>query len=194
MESSCGLVGHRTKKNLQLEATSRSIIINGTKALREKYGGSFKGFAQAAKRVRNLKVEWRKKQEEVAEVKLTKKQTKNLKIDGRVMKQLKELKRVGGPFTDVYSIDNYLADESLPMKERKSRMKMEIQYARDTSLSIPRNNPVFRIRKQKSARKKAQELSAFEFGENLKSLITKKNAAMGKEVTIEDFISTLDSM
>ena len=162
--------------------------------MREKYGGSFKGFAQAAKRVRNLKVEWRKKQEEVAEVKLTKKQTKNLKIDGRVMKQLKELKKVGSPFTDVYSIDSYLADESLLMKERKSRMKMEIQYARDTSLSIPRKNPVFRIRKQKSARKKAQELSAFEFGENLKSLITKKNAAMGKEVTIEDFISTLDSM
>ena len=36
MESSCGLVGHRTKKNRQLNATSRSIIIDGTKALREK--------------------------------------------------------------------------------------------------------------------------------------------------------------
>ena len=52
MESSCGLVGHRTKKNRQLDATSRSIIIDGTKALREKYGGSFKDFRQAAKRVK----------------------------------------------------------------------------------------------------------------------------------------------
>ena len=32
MESSCGRVGHRTKKTLNLEATSRSIMINGTKA------------------------------------------------------------------------------------------------------------------------------------------------------------------
>ena len=34
MESSCCLVGHRTQKNRQLDATSRSIIIYGTKALR----------------------------------------------------------------------------------------------------------------------------------------------------------------
>ena len=33
MESMCGLVGHRTAKNRNLEATSRSIMLQGTKVL-----------------------------------------------------------------------------------------------------------------------------------------------------------------
>ena len=37
MENACGKVGHRTKKNINLEATSRSIMIQGTAALREKF-------------------------------------------------------------------------------------------------------------------------------------------------------------
>ena len=36
MENFCGLVGHRTAKNRNLEATSRLIIIQGTKALRDR--------------------------------------------------------------------------------------------------------------------------------------------------------------
>ena len=36
MENACGKVGYRTKKNMSLSATSRSIVIAGTKRLREK--------------------------------------------------------------------------------------------------------------------------------------------------------------
>ena len=88
MESKCGLVGHRTSINRHLEATSRSIILQGTKALREKYGGSCRDFHQAARRVKGLKLIWRKKQEEIAGMKIYKKERKNLGIEGRVLKQL----------------------------------------------------------------------------------------------------------
>ena len=97
MESLCGLVGHRTRKTRHLEATSRSIILQGTKALGEKYGGSFRDFNQAVRRVKGLKLIWKKKQEEVAGSKITSKESKNLAIEGHVLKQLLELKKQNGP-------------------------------------------------------------------------------------------------
>ena len=45
-----------------MEATSRSIIINGTKELRKKYGDDFKGYSQAAKRVKDIGMKWNKQQ------------------------------------------------------------------------------------------------------------------------------------
>jgi hypothetical protein len=62
IESACGLVGHKVKKNCNLEATSRSIIIEGTKKLREKYGSNLRDFGQAARRVKDLKLTWSRKQ------------------------------------------------------------------------------------------------------------------------------------
>ena len=186
MESSYGLVGHRTKKNLNLESTSRSIMINGTKALREKYGGSFRDFPQAVRRGKDIKLTWKKKQESISDQKMNNKQMNNLKIEGRILRQLTELKETGGPFTE--SIDKYLADETVSMKEKQRRMKTEVQYARDTSLSIPRSNVVFKTRAPKTADNKFRDLAASEFGTNLKTLNTKKSAAAGKLITVQDFV------
>ena len=66
MENACGKVGHRTKKNRHLEATSRSIMIQGTQALREKFGGSFRDYRQATLEVKEAKTEYTKKQDEIA--------------------------------------------------------------------------------------------------------------------------------
>ena len=141
-----------------------------------------------------MKIKWSSKQEEVAGRKLTKKQTHNLKVEGRVMEQLNELKKSNGPFTSEADIEKYLSDDSISMKEKHKRMKMEVQYARDTSLSIPKCNPLFRIRTFKQVGKKARDLSGHDYGENLKQVISKKLAACGKEVTVSDFIGTLDTL
>ena len=74
--------------------------------------------------------------------KISKKDSDNLTIEGRMLKQLDELKKDNEPFTDCNSIDAYLAS-SATEKDKKARMKMEVQYARDTSLSIPKANPIF---------------------------------------------------
>ena len=46
----------------------------------------------------------------------------------------------------------------------------------------------------KQSEKKSKELTAEEFGNNMKSLISKKTAATGKNVTIAEFIGTLDKI
>ena len=177
MESMCSLVGHRTGKTKTLEATSRSVIIQGTKELREKYGGSFHDFSQATKRVKQIKLKWRAQQEEIAGQKMSAKQANNLKVEVRVLKQLEYLKSFQGPFTKCDEIDSYLMDETISSEDKKKRLKTEVQYARDTSLSVPKNNKVFKIRTSKLPGKGSVELSPTQFGGNLKLLIDKKNGA-----------------
>ena len=55
MENACGKVGHRTKKNRHLEATSRSMMIQGTEVLREKFGGSFRDNKQITLKIKESK-------------------------------------------------------------------------------------------------------------------------------------------
>ena len=196
MENFCGLVGHRTAKNRNLEATSRAIIIQGTKALRDKFGDGFRDYRQAVKRVKGIKLEWSKKQEVLAGQKIETKAVQTLQIEGRVLKQLDYLKKEGGPFTTCDEVDEYLSKENINIKMTKKIIKMEVQYSRDSSLSLPKNNPVFRIRKKKAkgSVQKLQDLSPQEFGENLKILISKKFASMNRNVSIETFVSTMESL
>ena len=77
---------------------------------------------------------------------------------------------------------------------KKRRMKTEVQYSRDSSIYLPKNNPVFKIRKRKGKGEKQQDLSPLEFGENLKILISKKISSLDKKVTIASFVSVMDSM
>ena len=50
------------------------------------------------------------------------------------------------------------------MKLMQKRMKMEVQYARDTSILLPKNDPLFKIRKM-DVKGKQRDKNAMEFGE-----------------------------
>ena len=57
---------------------------------------------------------------------------------------LDRLKEQNGPFTSVEGIDEYLQSK-LSDKEKQQRLRDEVTYARDTSVSIPRATPFFKI-------------------------------------------------
>ena len=194
MENACGKVGHRTKKNRHLEATSRSIMIDGTKYLREKYGGTFRDYRDAAIAIKETKTIFNQKQVKIAGEKMSAKQTNNLKIEGRLLKQIEELKEQGGTFTNSLEIDNFLDNSDINEKEKSKRMKIEVMYARDTSLSVPKSNPIFRIRTMKIHGQKSRQLNSCEFGDNLKTLLDKKANALNTKITIKDFVDKLDSV
>ena len=50
-------------------------------------------------------------------------------------------------------------------------MKIEVEYARDSSLTLPMSNLIFRIKKKSHKEGKMQNLTYEEFGENLKILL-----------------------
>jgi hypothetical protein len=72
----------------------------------------------------------------------------NLRIEGRGIKHVEFKKGRGGSFISVDAVDSYLAS-NIREKEKVTRLKTEIQYARDTSLSLNKSSPVFKIRTTK---------------------------------------------
>ena len=162
--------------------------------MREKFGRSFRSYRQATLEVKEAKTIYNKKQDEIAGQKMTLKQTSNMKIEGRLVKQVQMLKEFGGPFTSTQEIDIFLKREDIGEKVKANRMKTEVMVARDTSLSLPKNNPVFRIRTIKIQGKKTRQLNPEEFGDNLKILLNKKLEAADRSVSIKSFVQTIDAI
>ena len=192
MENACGKVAYRVRKNKSLECTSRQIILEGTSELRQKRGDSFRTYKAPALQIKELKLKWSKKQDVIAGEKLSKKQKENLKVEGRVLKQLDYLKSVGGPFTSVEAVTAYLDSDDTD-KKKAIRLKTEVQYARDTSTSLAKVNPLFRIRTQKIGDERARQLTCAEFATNIKKLISQKLGAVDKMITLQRFMSSLNT-
>ena len=98
------------------------------------------------------------------------------------------MKKEGGPFTSCSEVDKYLADAEVTEKVKRTKMKMEAQYVRDSCISLPKSNPVFCIRKRRAKGDKLWDLTPQEFGENLQILISKKVSALNKSVTNANFV------
>ena len=141
-----------------------------------------------------MKTAHNKYQEHIAGEKMSVKQIQNLKIEGRLLKQIEELKKEVGPFTNPQEIDGYLENKTISEKLKLKRIKTEVMYAMDTSLSVPKSNPVFRRRTMKFQGLKTRQLPPREFGDNLKILMDRKIAAFGRSVSIKDFVGKMDSL
>ena len=72
------------------------------------------------------------------------KEQKNWNIEQRKLDILDRLKAQNGPFTCVEDIDVYLQSKHTD-KEKQQRLRDEVTYARDTSVSIPRASPFLRF-------------------------------------------------
>lgn len=110
----------------------------------------------------------------------------------RALHQLEQLKKKAGPFTSCSEVEKYLADTDVTEKMKKTRMKTEVQYAKDSCISLPKTNPVFRIWKRRAKGDKLQDLTPQEFGENLEIFISKMVSALKKSVTIANFLFVMD--
>ena len=168
-------------------------MIQGTVALREKFGGTFMSYRQATLEVKEAKTIYSKRQEQIAGEKMTTKQMNNLKIEGRLVQQVGMLKKWGGPFSS-QEIDDFRNSTDIEEKVKVKRMKTEVMHTRDTSLCRPKGSAVLRIRSMKLPGHKSRQLTPAEFGENLKILLNKKLEAIGNTVTIKAFVILIDGI
>ena len=60
----------------------------------------------------------------------------------------KTLKKCSGPFTNAEEVQIYLENPDPTDKEKQTRMKKEIKFARDSSTTLPRTDPLFKIQVQ----------------------------------------------
>ena len=145
MERMMGLSDHRLKKLQTLGAASRSIILKKTRALREsRKQTNFRSFRQQVEDRREKEVEWNTKMAEKTKDEAVRKQETALGQERKRLLALEKLKMMEGPFTNAEEVEEYLQRE-IPEKEKQARMKKEVQFARDSSTTLPRVDSLFKI-------------------------------------------------
>ena len=85
---------------------------------------------------------------------------------------LDTLKGLGGPFTDAVEVELFLSQE-LAQSERKKRMKLELQFARDSSTLLPKMDPLFKVQVTLPTGKR-RDKTPEEFGEAVQCFLGKK--------------------
>ena len=108
------------------------------------------------------------------------------------MAQQKERKRLdmldqlsagGCPFTDAVQVQEYLAMPGLSEKEKQARLKKELQFARESSTTLPSVDPLFRIQVT-LPNKRRRDKTAKEFGESLMAFLGKKAESAAMEYNL----------
>jgi len=86
-----------------------------------------------------LCLNWAAKQEDLKKKGLVDKEIANIALDRRKNKDLEKLKCLCGPFTMSSQVDEYLKSDD---SNKVERLYIEVRYARDTSLSMPKNSDI----------------------------------------------------
>ena len=87
---------------------------------------------------------------------------------------LDKLKSNGGPFTDSREVEIFLEDTNLDDRAKQQRLKLEIQFARESSTLLPSVDPIFKIMKTQPNGERRMK-TALEFGEALMYFLGKRN-------------------
>ena len=165
-----GWIDFRLHKSAQLSAVSRQHIHQRTKELREGTSSSFRSYKEVAKDKRKLELAWSKSVQEKMRQGSYSKRELALIQERQKLCTLEELKESGGPFTSAEQVDAFLLIPGLEERMKKKRMKMEIQYARDSTPLLPKVDPMFRIGKT-LPNEKQREKTSIEFGDSLMVLL-----------------------
>ena len=117
------------------------------------------------------------------------KQLNSMAKERKRLEKLDKLKRLGGPFTDASEVEKYVSDPEIVEKEKKGRMKMELQFARDSSTTLPKTDPLFRVMVALPNKQKRDKNSE-EFGESLMVFLGKQSDQINMDYSV--FRGTLE--
>ena len=151
------------------------LVLQKTKQLRVNQGAvnTFRSFRKQVDARKQLELKWKKKQEERFKTDAEKKQEVSLVKERKRLNLLEELKGYSGPFTNSDEVQLYIDDVTLDSKTKQKRLKKEVQFARDSSTTLPKVSPIFKIQVTNKD-KKRRDKNAEEFGEALKVYLGKR--------------------
>ena len=146
MERLMGKADYRLHKLRTLPAASRSIVLQKTRALREaSQGPSFRTFRKVVEMKREREVEWNTLVKEKFSSDAEKKQQVAIGQERKRLTMMEDLKECGGPFTNAEEVEKYLGDATSTEKDKQKRLKKELQFARESSTTLPKQDSLFRI-------------------------------------------------
>ena len=89
--------------------------------------------------------DWEKKKLELQRKGMGQKEDENLATEKRRVADLAFLNSVGGPFTNENDVEEYVKSERSE-SEKNKRLYVEIRFARDSTISFPKNSRHFSIK------------------------------------------------
>ena len=98
---------------------------------------------------------------------LDKKHIVSLATEKRKLSDLQKLKLLGGPITTAEEVDEIIQCSSLTELQKQQRLYLEVRYIRDSTLSLPKDSPIFNLKK------KYKNLPANIYANNLKVYLSK---------------------
>ena len=181
MERLLGKTDQRLKKTGDLNAVSRSLVLQRGKAILEKSTSSMHSFRNAAAAKREVELKWKESVAEKFRQGADEKQLIAQRQERKRLDLIQALKDAGGPFTEADEVQSYLDNPAINEKVKNSRMKKEIQFARDSSTTLPKSDALFRIQVTKPDGKR-RDKTAVEFGTSLMVFLGKKMASTDIEL------------
>ncbi|CAH1252996.1 Hypp1057 [Branchiostoma lanceolatum] len=152
-ERSVGFVNYelsrRGAKQLKV-ASAAQVKAKSSDLIERREPGSFRNYSKEARkggRIPEILLAWEKKQEELKKQGLKDKEIANVAVDRRRNKDLQTLKNMGGPFTTAAEVNTYVAATDADDTTKLGRLYLEVRYARDTALSLPKISDIFRLLK-----------------------------------------------
>ena len=190
MERYCGKVDYRSTKLKTLRAVSQSMILEKAK---EKEGkeSSFRSFKAETLARRDLDLAWSEKMKEKFKANAEAKQIVSMVNERKRLEKLDKLKKMGGPFTDENEVSVFVDDPEVSEKDRKLRMKMELQFARDSSTTLPPSDPLFKVM-MCLPNKKRRDKTPEEFRDSLMAFLGQKSDQISLDYSV--FKSSLEKL
>ena len=191
-ERSVGFINYELSRRgaKQLDcASSAQVKSKSADLIERRTSGSFihyNSVARAEGKIPEIMLAWNSKQEELQKQGLESKEIANLAVDKRKNKDLDALKALGGPFTSSDQVDEYISKSDIAESSKISRMYLEVRFARDTSLSLPKTSDIFRLMKD------YRKLSVATYATNIKLYLN--NVTSRAEVTLADFNQAITSL
>ena len=121
------------------------MIFSKTSELRDKEKVSFRSFRKEAEKKREVSLKWSEKMKEKFAKGMDEKKVIGQTKERKRLEMLEEIKKFGGPFTNADQVQEFLNDASINDVDAKRRLKLELKFARDSSTSLPKSDPIFRI-------------------------------------------------
>ena len=139
------------------------MILAKAAGLRDGRESNFRSYTLEVERKRQLQLEWQKStQEKFAEGTNEKQQVAQAKERKR-LDLLDSLQENGGLFTDADQVQLYLDREGISDKVKQQRLKKEVQFVRESSTTLPSNDPLLKIQISLPSGKR-RDKSAQDFG------------------------------
>ncbi|KAK6171675.1 hypothetical protein SNE40_018117 [Patella caerulea] len=186
---SVGFVNYELKRRGAKElnaASSAQVKAKASDLIEARPSGSFKDYREIGTvKIPEILAAWNTRQSELMAQGLAEKEVSNLSVDKRRTSDLDKLKILGGPFTSIGEVDDYIANTDIQETVKSSRLYLEVRYARDTSLSIPKTSDIFHMKKD------YKNLPLNTYASNLKVYLSKVGCKA--DVTMVDFNQALDT-